>query len=198
MRPQISAAVEGVTDEAVVRRVIHHVGAVPGKVYVQRGKGNLRQRADGFNHAARFAPWLILVDLDDDAPCAPPLCQDWLPHPAPHLCFRVAVRALEAWLMADADVLASYLSVAKTRVPTDPEAEADPKRTLVNLARRSRRPAIVMDMVPREGSGRSEGPAYASRIVEFASHHWRPNVAAERADSLRRAIACLRRLAGAR
>lgn len=194
MRPQISAAVEGVTDEAVVRRVIHHVGAVPGNVYVQRGKGNLRQRANGFNHAARVTPWLILVDLDDDAPCTPPLCRDWVPHPAPHLCFRVAVHAMEAWLMADADALASYLSVARTSVPTDPEAEIVPKRTLVNLARRSRRPAIVKDMVPREGSGRSEGPAYASRVVEFASHHWRPDVASDRADSLRRAIACLRRL----
>lgn len=197
MRPQISAAVEGSTDEAVVRNLIHHVGAVPGKVYVQRGKGNLRQRINGFSHAARVSPWLILVDLDQDAPCAAPLCRDWLPHPAPLLCFRVAVRALEAWLMADTDALASYLSINKTRVPADPEAEADPKRTLVNLARRSRRTAIVKDMVPREGSGRSEGPAYASRITEFAENHWRPDVAAERSDSLRRAIACLRRLAGA-
>ncbi len=123
------------------------------------------------------------------------MCQDWVPHPAPHLCFRVAVRALEAWLLADTDAVASYLSVAKTRVPADPEAEAHPKRTLVNIARLSRRPAIAKDMVPREGSGRSEGPAYASRIVEFASLHWRPEVAAERSDSLRRAIACLRRLA---
>lgn len=99
--------------------------------------------------------------------------------------------------MADADALASYLSIVKTRVPTDPEAEADPKRTLVNLARRSRRTAIVQDMVPREGSGRSEGPAYASRIKEFAENHWRPDAAAERSDSLRRAITCLRRLAAA-
>jgi hypothetical protein len=39
-------------------------------------------------------------------------------------------------------------------------------------------------------------PAYASRIVEFADNNWRLDVAAERSDSLRRAIACLRRLAG--
>jgi hypothetical protein len=193
----VSAAVEGDTDEAVVQQLIRHIGAEPGRVYGRKGKPDLRARVEGYNHAARRAPWLILVDLDQDAPCAPPLCRDWVPHPAPHLCFRVAVRAMEAWLMADADALASYLSVAKTRVPADPEAEADPKRTLVNLARRSRRTALVKDMVPREGSGRSEGPAYASRIVEFASLHWRPDVAAERSDSLRRAIACLRRLAGA-
>lgn len=193
----VSVAVEGDTDEAVVQRLIRHIGAEPGPVYGRNGKPDLRARVEGYNHAARRGPWLILVDLDQDAPCAPLLCRDWVVHPAPHLCFRVAVRAMEAWLMADADALASYLSVPRTRVPTDPEAEITPKRTLVNLARRSRRPAVVKDMVPREGSGRSEGPAYASRIVEFASHHWRPDVAAERADSLRRAIACLRRLAAA-
>jgi hypothetical protein len=104
---------------------------------------------------------------------------------------------MEAWLMSDADAPASYLSVARTGVPTDPEAEILPKQTLVNLARRSHRIAIRPDMGPREGSGRSEGPAYASRIVEFAAHHWRPGVAAERSDSPRRAIACLRRLAAA-
>ena len=99
--------------------------------------------------------------------------------------------------MADAAPLGAFLGIAPTRIPADPDAEPHPKRALVNAARRSRRPAIVKDMVPREGAGRTVGPAYASRIMEFASHQWRPEVAAERSDSLRRAIACLRRLAAA-
>lgn len=191
----ISAAVEGATDEAVVRRLIRHVGAEPGPVYGKKGKPDLRLRIQGFNHAAHRAPWLVLVDLDQDAACAPPMRSEWIPHPATQLCLRVAVRAMEAWLMADTDALATFLGVAATRLPADPEAEVMPKRTLVNLARRSRRMAIRKDMVPRDGSGRSEGPAYASRIIEFTSNHWRPDVAAARSDSLRRAIACLRRLA---
>ena len=73
MSTVISAAVEGYTDEAVVRRLIRHVGAEPGPVYRRKGKPDLRSRVEGYNRAARRAPWLILVDLDQDAPCAPPL-----------------------------------------------------------------------------------------------------------------------------
>ena len=195
MAPCISAAVEGDTDAVVVRRLIGFVGADVGPVYVLAGKPNLRKRVAGFNHAAHHDPWLILVDLDQDAPCAPPLCTEWIPYPAPQLCLRVAVHAMEAWLMADAAPLGAFLGIAPTRLPADPDAEPHPKRALVNAARRSRRPAIVKDMVPREGSGRAVGPAYASRIIEFADNHWRPEVGAEHSDSLRRAIACLRRLA---
>ena len=110
---------------------------------------------------------MVLVDLDHDAECAPPFCAEWVPSPAPYLCFRVAVREVEAWLMADADSLASFLSVVRNKIPAEPEQLDDPKTEMVNLARRSRRRAIRKDMVPRAGSGRSVGPAYASRLIEY-------------------------------
>ena len=65
---------------------------------------------------------------------------------------------------------------------------------MVNLARRSRRREIREDMVPRDQSGRSVGPAYVSRLIEYFQTFWRPNVAIERAQSLRRAVACLRQM----
>jgi hypothetical protein len=49
-------------------------------------------------------------------------------------------------------------------------------------------------MVPRPESRTTVGPAYVSRMIEFAQQHWRPDVAAQRADSLRRALRCLRKL----
>jgi len=137
---------------------------------------------------------MVLVDLDRDAECAPPLCEEWVPDPAPYLCFRVAVREVEAWLMADAVSLSSFLSVARSRIPVDPEQLFDPKTEMVNLARRSRRREIREDMVPRDQSGRSVGPAYVSRLIEYVQTFWRPNVAIERAQSLRRAVACLRQV----
>jgi hypothetical protein len=190
----ISAAVEGIVDEAVARKLIAHVGGHPGPVYGKGGKRALRERINGYNNAARHAPWLILVDLDSDADCAPPLLQDWLPAPARQLCFRVAIREIEAWLMADVETLASYVGVARAAIPTGPETLIDSKAEMVNIARRSRRRPIRQDMVPREGSGRSVGPAYTSRLVEYVEAHWRPEIAATRAESLRRAVACLKRL----
>lgn len=190
----INLAVEGPTDEAVAVRLIHHVGAEAGVVYGKQGKPYLRDRVSGFNHAARHTPWLVLVDLDRDADCAPPLRAAWLPDPAPQLCFRVAVRAIEAWLLADADTIAEFLGIARRKVPALPETLDHPKTALVNLARTSRRKDIRLDMVPREGSGRPVGPGYTSRLIEFAGKHWRPREAAKRADSLARAIRCLRSL----
>lgn len=191
----VSAAVEGDTDAAVARKLIRSVGAEPANVYVTEGKPNLRSRVAAYNHAAHRAPWLILADLDQDASCAPSLRDQWVPNAAPMLCLRFAVRSVEAWLMADAAAFATFLGVPVTKVPSDPEAELDPKRTLVNVARQSRRTAIVKDMVPRQGGGRTVGPAYVSRIIEFVAGDWRPDVAAQRSDSLRRAIACLGRFA---
>jgi hypothetical protein len=192
----ISAAVEGLIDESVVRKLIVEAGCKPGTVYGKSGKSFLRRQIQGYNNAARHLPWMVLVDLDHDADCAPPLCREWVPDPAQYLCFRVAVREVEAWLMADADALATFLSVARSRIPADPEKLLEPKTEMVNLARHSRRWDIRADMVPRERSGRSVGPAYASRLIEFVQTLWRPKVAIERAESLKRAIKCLKRIIG--
>jgi hypothetical protein len=194
---KIAAAVEGLTDEAVARRLILHVGAEAGPVYGRNGKPHLKERIAGYNNAAQHAPWFVLVDLDRDADCAPTFRSSWVPTPARSLCFRVAVRSLEAWLIADAEALAEFLGVASSRVPRHPERLDSPKLELVNLANHSRRAAIRKDMTPRPGSGRPVGPAYSSRIIEFASKSWRPEVARMRSDSLARAIASLARLVAA-
>lgn len=197
MMTTISAAVEGSLDEAVVDRLIRHVGGQIGTVYGKKGKPFLRDKISGYNNAAQYAPWLVLVDLDTEEDCAPSVRTSWLPQPAPQICFQVAVHAVEAWLMADAERLASFIRVARNKVPLDPEKLEQPKQTMVNLARRSRSRDILQDMVPRQGSGRTEGPAYTSRLVEYVHNRWRPDVAAGCADSLRRAITCLQRLSTA-
>jgi hypothetical protein len=140
----------------------------------------------------------VLVDLDDDFDCAPLLCNDWLPTGAAiKLCFRVAIRAVESWLMADAATLAQFLGVASSKIPRNPEQAKDPKTDMVNLARGSRRREIREDIVPRPQSWRRVGPAYGSRLTEYVVSHWRPKVAAKRANSLQRAMNCLERLVGA-
>jgi hypothetical protein len=190
----ITAAVEGIVDEAVARKIIVHAGGLPGTVYGKNGKPHLQRQIKGYNNAARHAPWMILVDLDHDAECAPPLCKDWLPDKTPFLCFRVAIRKVEAWLMADAESLAGFLGLPRNKIPPQPETIDDPKTMMVNLARLSRRREIQADMVPRAESGRVVGPAYTSRMIEFVQTRWNPEVAAKRADSLRRAMACIGRL----
>ncbi len=196
--PVISGAVEGIVDEAVLRRLIAFVGAVPGPIFGKNGKEHLLKRVQGYNQAARFSRWVILIDLDQDDDCAPPYRSRRLSNSAPYMCFRVAVREIEAWLLADREHIAQFLSVPLSRVPHDPDAIPDPKGMVVHLARHSRKRDIHEDMVPRLGSSLRIGPAYASRLIEFVQEGvsgWRPDVAAGLSDSLRRCIRCLQHLA---
>jgi hypothetical protein len=191
---EVSGAVEGLLDEAVLKRLLQEVGAAPGPIYGKRGKDDLKRSVSSYNNAARFTPWIVLVDLNDDAACAPALAGALLPSPAPWMVFRVVVRAVEAWLLGDGARAAAFLGVPATAIPPFPEQLEDPKRAMVDLARRSRKAQVRDDMVPRPGSGRAVGPAYTSRLVEFASdrqHGWRPPVAARSCHSLAR---CLSRM----
>lgn len=190
----ISGAVEGISDEAVLRRVVIEYGAVVHRVQVQLGKANLRRALPGYNAAAQRDPWLVLVDLDQDFDCAAALVADWLPAPGTSMRFRVVVREIEAWLLADRERFTSFFSVPTSAVPDQPDELPDPKLTLLAAVTRSRRAAIRVDMLPRPGSGRQVGAAYTSRLIEFASDSvqgWRPNVAAHRSPSL---SSCLTRL----
>lgn len=190
----INAAVEGVVDEAALRRVFRQFPASLHRLFVMGGKSKLIQRLPSYNHAAVWHPWIVLIDLDQDADCAPTAKGLWLPTPEPNLCFRIAVRAVEAWLLADSVAISNFLHVPVSRIPTQPETLTDPKRTLVDLAQRSRRSSIVADMTPRQGSGRGVGPAYTSRLIEFASFHWRPDEARKNSDSLNLLFHCVERL----
>jgi hypothetical protein len=190
----ISGAVEGISDEAVLRRVVIGRGAVVHRVQVQRGKANLRRALPGYNAAAQGDPWLVLVDLDNEFGCAAALATNWLPAPSAFMRFRVVVRKIEAWLLADHERFTRFFSVPASAVPVSPDELADPKATVLNAIRRSQRMAIRADMLPRPSSGRPVGPAYTSRLIEFASdgaQGWRPDVAARRSPSL---SSCLTRL----
>jgi len=186
MAGPITLAVEGTTDAAVARRLLGEVGLRPGAEYVKNGKPALDQSLAGYNNAARFSCWLVLRDLDEDAACAPALRQTLLPTPATHMRLHIPVHAIEAWLLADAESIGHFLSVPKVRVPADPEAIPHPKRALVDLARQSRKRAIREALVPAPSTTAKIGPGYAAFLIEFATKHWRPAVAAERSKSLAR------------
>jgi hypothetical protein len=192
----ISAAVEGIVDQAVVQRLIDEAGLSIYSVYGFKGKSFLKQRIAAFNNAGRFNPWLVLVDLDN-CDCAPRLRLKWLADCSRFRRFRIAVRSVESWLMADPDTLSAFLHVRRTSVPVHPDALENPKLSLVNLARHSTRTDIRKDMVPRPTSSSKVGPAYASRLIEYVSDRdcgWRHAQAASASESLRRCRASLRTL----
>lgn len=190
------AAVEGFADEAVAARLIDHAGGQLGNVYGKMGKGLLRRQIDSYTQAARRTPWLVLVDLDTDADCPVALVRTWRRRPGnTFLCFRVAVREIESWLLADRETLATYLHVRPGRVPDNPERLEDPKRVMIDLASRSTSRTIREDMGRPRGKGRRSGSRpYAWWLVQYVHNAWRPQIAAQHSDSLARTVSCLQRV----
>ncbi len=156
------------------------------------GKQHLRQRMPGYAAAARLAPWFVLVDLDQDAPCAAALVTEWLPAAPDMMRFRVAVREAEAWLLSDRIALARFLSVSRDVIPRRADELDNPKGALVAIARRSRSRAIRDGMAPRVDSGRTIGPLYVAELSRFVREHWNVDAAASESKSLARCVAALR------
>jgi len=73
-------------------------------------------------------------------------------------------------------------------IPRDPEALDDPKRTLVNLARRSRRRGLRDAITPAPGVSAVVGPGYTSVVEEFIVRGWDIAAAITRSPSLRRCV----------
>ena len=96
-----------------------------------------------FQSNCSFNYYLTLVDfMDTGHSCPPDVVAQWLPRAEPGMLFRVVVRELESWLLADRENFADFLGISITKPPDQPEQINDPKQQLVNLARCSRKSQI--------------------------------------------------------
>ena len=197
MNQPVHAVVEGSIDEAVVRKLFAETGIQCGTIYPQKGRDQLLKKLPAYNQSARFCCWFAIWDLDQK-PCPPSfrdaVIRTFPDGQSPGLQICIAVRAVEAWFMADRGPLARHLSVPQGKIPVRPEAVDNPKRAVVDLARQSRSPTLKDDVVPSERSGRSVGRGYTTTMIEFVQKKWCPVRASHRAPSLDRALACCRAL----
>jgi hypothetical protein len=195
MKPiPINIAVEDLLSEAVAKRLLADSGRnfSIGVVFNRGGNGYLRKTVQGWNNAAKSVPFFLLTDLDADA-CASALMASWLPDSVhPNLIFRVAVREVESWLLADRISFSSFLGVSGSRLPERPDELSDPKSTLVELVSKSRHNLVKARIVPRPNSTAKQGRDYNGCLCEFVMKKWTPDQAALNSPSLDR---CRRRLA---
>lgn len=192
---RLNALVEGAMDEAAAYRLILETGHNFGLCYGKRGLPYIRKKIGGFNQAARDMHILCLVDfMDTGFLCPPEVIAAWLPHRHPNMVFRIVVRELEGWLLADRSNIANFLGVNTRLIPTDPELEHDPKRTLVNLARHSRYRIVRDALVPGPGSGAVVGKLYTSEMTRFIRENWDIQAARANSQSLDTCLARLEEL----
>ncbi len=192
----IDALVEGYLDEAVAIRLITCCGHQLGVTYGKRGWTYLRDKAAGFNRRAQYGnPILMLVDfMDTGLRCPPEVPAIWLPQRHPRLLLRTVVREIESWLLADGSGIAHFLGVAENLVPPNPESLDNPKQTLINLTRHSRKRALRDAVLPPFNVSASVGPDYNAVFGEFVTRYWDIEAAQQRAPSLSRCMTRLKEL----
>lgn len=185
-------AVEDELSEIAARRMIEahspfNVLSCLGK----KGFGYLKANMAKFQKIARQIPCFVLTDLDQ-YPCPTALREDWKTFSMPRdFIFRIAVRSVESWLMADRKNFADFLGISIQRLPLNPDDERYPKQLLINLARKSNRRVIREDLVPKKNSTAKVGPNYNARLGEFVREKWIISSAQSNSQSLSRAIRAL-------
>jgi hypothetical protein len=186
----VDIAVEDVLSEFVVMKLLavanrdYHVGSV----YRRGGFSYLRSTINGWNAAAKGKPFVVLTDLDDN-PCPAELLGGWWTSAQnSNLIFRVAVREVEAWLLADVGNIAEYLQIGEKHVPQEPDEIPDPKATLIGLARRSRLKYVRDSLLPQQGSTAKQGLGHNDCLGVFVREKWDVRTACARSPSLSRAM----------
>jgi hypothetical protein len=149
------------------------------------GFGTLRRKVQKYARmSANGLPVLLITDLDRDV-CPSAKILEWLGNiPDRRFMFRICVREIEAWLLADREAMAGFLKIRLDAIPMSPESLPDPKGKLIDLAQKAPR-RIRVGMTPR-GSA-SIGPEYNDLLELFIANHWSTERSAERAPSLARA-----------
>ena len=185
----INFLVEGIVDEAVAIRLAHFTGYEPGTCFGKKGCGYIRKKISDFNLSAEGMNVLALVDLmDTRLSCPAEALSQWLPHRHSNMTFRLVVREIESWLLADSEAMADFLGVRVASIPSKVELLDDPKRTLIDLARTSPKRNIRESLVPKDGISATEGILYNIEMTNFVREFWDVEKARLKAPSLDKCI----------
>lgn len=185
----VSTVVEDDLSNAVLRKMLNvtRPDIIVHSERVCGGFGDIKKGLHAFNCASALRPWIVLTDLDA-ATCPPSLIADWCGGIClnPNLVFRVAVRSIESWLLADRNAIASFLMIAVNRIPAYPEQVGDAKLELIQLAKSARKKGVRQALVPVPGA--VQGPDYNDCLSTFVDQHWDLSIARTNSQSLDRAL----------
>lgn len=192
-------ATEDQLSEVLASRIVSEAGhAIAARIPKDRRKhagfGYLKSRLPDFISSCHGGiNFLLLTDLDT-CPCPPELLDNWFENKSrpDSLLVRVAVREVEAWVLADRNKFADWLGVSKDIIPLSPEHCYDPKAELLELAKRSKFRDIREGLLPKKGGASKVGIEYNSLLCDFVTSHWRIEEAQLVAPSLAKALQRLR------
>ncbi len=184
--------VEDELSKAVILKILQHTQRFQvTQCLVRGGNSQLKKIILGLNHAAKGRPYLVLTDLDNVV-CPLALIQTWLPHGKHHnLLFRVAVREIESWLLADRESIMKFFGLSGSPIPEATDDISKPKEFLIQLARQAKPRELREAIVPRVGSTAKVGRDYNGALLPFVQNKWQIEVASRYSNSFRRTLQAL-------
>ena len=102
--------------------------------------------------------------------------------------FRIAVREVEGWLLADRQSFSKFIGMSVNLIPEDTETIPDPKQKLIELVRKSKNKELREDIVPSMRTTARVGPNYNGRLGFFVTSYWKIQSAVNHSASLKRAV----------
>lgn len=184
----VSLAVEDVASEVILTRILgEYASAISiARVLGLRGNGYLRSRLRNLIQASQSGQSIIMLTDLDQAGSVESLVSDWftgVTFSSPDFLFHVAVREIEAWLLADPTAVESLLGHRRALPPMPPDDIGDPKQWLLLQARRSAR--TRRELLVNEDAGRlSIGVGYNALVSNVVREHWKPSIARANSPSL--------------
>lgn len=192
----INLAVEDDLSEIILRQMLKQSqnNFIVGTCLKRQGYGYLKRIISGLNKAASGSLYLVLTDLDQ-AKCPLEIINSWLKSPKhPNLLFRIAVKEVEAWLLADRESFAKFLGISITLIPTEVDLITDPKQCLINLTRKSKKRDLKEGIIPDSNSTAKIGKDYNGILSNYVQNYWQVESARLNSPSLKRAMIALNSL----
>jgi len=183
----IAVATEDQLSEAIALRLLADVQAPHYITHRLRkgGFGYLRSKMGSWYQMAQHQVMVVLTDLDR-ANCLVEFREQWLTaHPPENLVFRVAVREVESWVLADHIAMRALIG-PRGVLPPAPDSLADPKQVLLALVKGAPTP-VRDDLLKVVDGNLAQGLGYNARLTAWVESEWCPNRTAERSPSLARA-----------
>lgn len=152
------------------------------------GFGYLKSKLSNLCELSKRQPVVLLTDLDK-IECPTKMLDEWFVgiKKPDSLLFRVVVREIESWVMADCKGFSKFFGVSPAKIPYNPDLLPDPKAALLKIVEGSRRD-IKEIMIAKKGAIAIQGVGYNTLLCEFIRSEWSSNRALERSESLRRAF----------
>jgi len=189
----INLVFEDALSEAVLKEMLKQsqrpflVGSCSNK----KGFGDIKNSLPAYNNAAKGMPYLVLTDLDN-AECPLVIISEWLTQPKhPNLLFRIAVKEVEAWLLAHREAFAEFLGISVSLIPANVDEIPDPKQLLIYLAKKSKKRSLRDAIVPERNSTAKIGKDYNGQLIQFVQNNWQVEAAQVNSRSLQRAMNAL-------